>query len=341
MSGASLYTILSLDQKCTLEQIKQSYRKLSLIHHPDKGGNIEIYQKITGAYSILSDPDKRRVYDFELNTKNNIINPLQDIFNTIFPSGINFNDPSCNQQQIVIEPIHVTIDITLKQLYNKEELKVPVTKRVTCVKCNLSICSKCNGSGILRIQTGLLALNTKCLTCNGYKYILECKTCNNSGLITDSTYINVKCWPDNIENTDTTTGGNPLIPLTITVQDGHQLSRKLLFSQVSKRGNVIIRLNEISSDFIRKGFDIYYTATISLTDALCGFKLYIKFINDSIKINSPEGSVITPETVNELPNKGLVMLNKKRGSLFIKYKIIFPDNDFTDKYSELKKILKL
>jgi len=49
----TLYEILQVPSDCSIEQIKTGYRKLAMIHHPDKGGDRAIFEKITAAYSIL------------------------------------------------------------------------------------------------------------------------------------------------------------------------------------------------------------------------------------------------------------------------------------------------
>jgi len=57
------YEILEVQPDATPEEIKKSYRKLALMHHPDKGGNIERFKEISTAYNVLSDPHKRGIYD--------------------------------------------------------------------------------------------------------------------------------------------------------------------------------------------------------------------------------------------------------------------------------------
>lgn len=66
------YDILEIDRTAAVEDIKKSYKKLALIHHPDKHSNAsdnetkeqqEIFKKISVAYEVLSDPVKRRAYD--------------------------------------------------------------------------------------------------------------------------------------------------------------------------------------------------------------------------------------------------------------------------------------
>ena len=100
-SGKSetFYDILGLEEKCSHDEIKKAYRKLSFMHHPDKNGNsaesTEKFQKISEAFSVLSDHDERVKYDMNRNNPfANIgglgsgvrINPM-DIFN-MFMGGM-------------------------------------------------------------------------------------------------------------------------------------------------------------------------------------------------------------------------------------------------------------
>jgi DnaJ family protein B protein 4 len=60
---SSLYQKLSIPKSSTPEQVKKAYRKAALKHHPDKGGDEETFKEICGAYEVLSDPEKRELYD--------------------------------------------------------------------------------------------------------------------------------------------------------------------------------------------------------------------------------------------------------------------------------------
>jgi curved DNA-binding protein CbpA len=59
----NLYDELGLPTNCTFDEIKQKYRILAQIHHPDKGGDEEKFKRIKLAYEVLSDPVKREKYD--------------------------------------------------------------------------------------------------------------------------------------------------------------------------------------------------------------------------------------------------------------------------------------
>lgn len=59
----NLYHILNVQQDATRQEIKESYRKLVIQHHPDKGGNSNLFEIITSAYEILHNPESRKEYD--------------------------------------------------------------------------------------------------------------------------------------------------------------------------------------------------------------------------------------------------------------------------------------
>ena len=57
------YELLGVDKNATLDQIKKAFRKKAVKEHPDKGGDLKKWQEITAAYEVLSDRDKREMYD--------------------------------------------------------------------------------------------------------------------------------------------------------------------------------------------------------------------------------------------------------------------------------------
>jgi DnaJ-class molecular chaperone len=77
MSKKNYYEILEINDDATQEDIKKSYRKLSLLHHPDKNGNsidsINKIQDINEAYEILSNPEKKMMYDNNNNELNEML----------------------------------------------------------------------------------------------------------------------------------------------------------------------------------------------------------------------------------------------------------------------------
>jgi DnaJ homolog subfamily A member 2 len=57
------YELLGVEKGATFDQIKKAFRKKAVKEHPDKGGDLTKWQEITAAYDVLSDKDKREMYD--------------------------------------------------------------------------------------------------------------------------------------------------------------------------------------------------------------------------------------------------------------------------------------
>ena len=86
------YETLGVNKNSSQDEIKKAFRKLSLKHHPDRGGNNEKFQKINAAYEVLKDPTKRQQYDMGIDPDNlNQMGPevvnIFDILNQMGMSG--------------------------------------------------------------------------------------------------------------------------------------------------------------------------------------------------------------------------------------------------------------
>ena len=62
-SAKNLYSVLGVGKDAGEGELKKAYHRLALQHHPDKGGDPEKFKAIQEAHAVLSDPEKRRMYD--------------------------------------------------------------------------------------------------------------------------------------------------------------------------------------------------------------------------------------------------------------------------------------
>jgi len=117
------YNTLGVGKNATPDEIKKAYRKLASIHHPDKGGDTAMFQKIEEAYRILSDPQKRKEYDNPPNNFQNFNAPhgfgfsvngvdLNDIFNSVF--GQQAQRPHHTRNPV----FRTQINVTLRDAFN-------------------------------------------------------------------------------------------------------------------------------------------------------------------------------------------------------------------------------
>lgn len=75
----NFYEILGVSKQATLVEIKQAYRALALINHPDKGGDPEMMSLLTDAYDTLKDSDKRFKFDEDWQTYNLSLDEVESI----------------------------------------------------------------------------------------------------------------------------------------------------------------------------------------------------------------------------------------------------------------------
>lgn len=182
------YETLGVEKEASSEEIKKAYRKLSMTHHPDKGGDEDKFKQINEAYSVLSDFQKRQAYDNP--------NPF-DSFGNGFPFGFNpFGnvprrpDPNAPQNggAIIVEA-----EIPLKLYLFGGVFKAKFSYREACLTCNgkgfdkSSPCTNCHSSGyIQRVdkRPGFVSTSTiPCPICGGLgqKPENKCSDCNGSG----------------------------------------------------------------------------------------------------------------------------------------------------------------
>ena len=146
MSKRDYYDVLGIKKGASSDEIKKSYRKLAKEHHPDKGGNGEMFKEISEAYNNIGDENKRQEYDQMRN------NPFGgdpfDVFNSFF-----------NRRKPVVKgrDLNMNINVSVEDIFFSEHKKI----KYNCKECygysysyicehdrSKYHCKECKGSSI-------------------------------------------------------------------------------------------------------------------------------------------------------------------------------------------------
>jgi len=329
MNGGSkddtLYKELELDRNASSSDIKKSWKKLALKHHPDKGGDSEKFTKLQTAYEILSDPEKKQKYDqFGMDgvsdTSMNQTNH-SDIFDMFF--GGRSHHQSQRRRKAKDKVFY--LKVTLGDLYNGKKKKVAITRKK--IVGEPKACDACNGTGRIKQRMvfgpGMIQeIHQGCQYCSGlgksYKFENEKKevTVEIEPGMSNDTKIRFKSYGDDIPN----------------VENGD-----IVFCfDVQKHDN-----------FARKGNNLFVKLTITLSEALTGCCFDITHLdNRLISIKSHANSIIGLPKNGGIPlrcisNEGMPIIgqNGKKGKLIVAFIIEFPVSINPKKQEDLKTIL--
>jgi len=146
------YDILKVGEYTEKKEIVTSYRTLVLIHHPDKGGDLDAFDKITKAYKVLSNDKCRSIYDnYGAEQANRYLNGDFTELNGIVQQYVSVQ-PKGTDKRIVIY-------ITLEEFYHGA-LIYHIHERITW-------CDDCRGTGSASADNSTSLKKQKCTTCDG------------------------------------------------------------------------------------------------------------------------------------------------------------------------------
>ena len=118
------YKILSLDKSADANDIKKAYRRLAIKMHPDKGGAVEDFKKLSEAYEVLSDENKRSIYDrFGKSGLDNRSRGFPDE-NDDFAADIFSNFGGFGG--IFSMPLVYTVELDLEDMFKGRNLKITI-----------------------------------------------------------------------------------------------------------------------------------------------------------------------------------------------------------------------
>jgi DnaJ family protein A protein 2 len=361
------YQLLGIDKTANPEQIKKAYRTESLKNHPDKHpDNIEEatqkFQKIKKAYEVLSDPEKKEIYD---NYGEEGLTQHEqgggrgagpggmpnDIFNLFSQFGFGgmggMGRQQQQQQQQKGKNIKYDMEVSIEDMMNGLSKKFRIQRTAKCITCNSHgtksktqppVCKDCNGRKMRmqqrQIGPGMIQqMSAPCTTCSAKGFIIKdddkCGECQGTKFVNEKKEVKIEMNP----------GFN----------DGEVSVLKNMGNDeedVKEPGDLIfqfhLRSKSDGSKWQRANNDLLIEETITLEEALCGFTKEIKHPSSKTpKINIKSNKIINYHTYYNIKGLGFKShMGSQNGDLKIKFNIEFPKNLSEENKNKLRDIIK-
>ena len=301
---------------------------------------IRQFKEVTGAYEVLSDPEKKQIYDQygEEGLKEGGMggggggSPF-DIFEAMFggnpfgPGGGGGGRGGGRQRQRKGEDVVHGLKVSLEDLYSGVTKKLSLAKNVLCPKCDgkgsksgaSGHCGTCKGSGVRvvvrQIAPGMVQqMQTVCNECRGSGQVIsekdKCGQCHGQKVVQEKKVLEVHIEKGMVNNQKITFQGEAdEAPGTIP-------------------GDIIFVVQEKEhATFKRKGPDLFLEKSISLAEALCGFQMTVTHLDKRpLVISTNEGDVIKPNSFKAVYDEGMPTYQSpfQKGKLFVHFNVKFP-----------------
>ncbi len=355
MKNKDLYAILGISRNATQEEIKKAYRKRALEYHPDRNPDNpeaeEKFKEASEAYSILSDPQKRELYDrYGYDAlKNNggfggytdfssIFDDFGDIFGDIFGDFFGFGHSSRRRRRGPKkgEDLWIELNLEFEEAVLGVEKEVEIPRKEVCEVCNGSgvepghkkdVCPTCKGRGTIKVSQGFFSITQTCPTCNGYGEINRhpCKKCNGKGYVYKNKKLKVKI-PAGVD-----TGTK------IRIEGEGEAS-----VTGGKRGDLYISINVSPHKFFRReGDDIYIDVNISFSQAALGTIVSLPTVDGkSFDFKLPAGT--QSGTTFKIKGKGVKSLRGYgTGNMIVKVNVVTPTKLSEEEKEIFRKLAKI
>ncbi|MCI1984033.1 MAG: molecular chaperone DnaJ [Bifidobacteriaceae bacterium] len=338
---ADYYETLGVSRQASEDEIKKAYRKLSRKYHPDIAGPEfeDKFKEVNSAYEVLSDPDKRRMYDQGVDPNApgggagagfggaSGFGDFSDVFSSFFgggTSGFGGAQGPIPRSQPGRDSL-AGLNISLKDAVFGSVENVDITTYSLCPDCSGSgakngekpvTCPVCNGQGYrqqaVRTLLGQMMTSQPCERCEGHGTIIEhpCETCFGHGRVRTKRQVGVK------------------IPAGIQTDTRIRLSSQ---GEVGEgggaAGDLYIDVSvKADKQFSRQGDDLHCWISIPMTWAALGHEITIQTFDGDRTLTIPDGS--QPEDTVALKNLGVTHLHGSgdRGDLVAHLQVEIPRN---------------
>lgn len=363
MAKRDYYEVLGVEKSADDATIKKAYRKLAMQFHPDKNPDNkeaeEKFKEASEAYEILSDKDKRQLYDqyghagienqfgaggfsWENFTHRGDLNDIfgdsfGGIFESIFGGGFGGRSQRSSNRG---EDLQIELSLSLKEIAVGVEKTIKIGTKESCDKCGGSgssdgaseTCSQCRGTGQVRqirqSLFGQMQTVSECPSCRGEGKIIKnkCTQCYGEGRKGKAKEINVK--------------------VPAGVEEGQYIRLRgqgNVGPRGGTRGDILVLIHEKQDDvFERDGNNIVLEFPISVSQAVLGDEIIVPTLTGSVKMKVPSGT--QSGRLFRLKGQGIQGLNSySRGDQIVRAIVVTPtklNKEETELYTRLKEFDK-
>ncbi|KAJ3415934.1 hypothetical protein HDV05_003775 [Chytridiales sp. JEL 0842] len=347
-----LYDLLEVSPNASESELKKAYRKLALKYHPDKNPDAgDKFKDISRAYEILSDSQKREIYDrygedgLSENGGGGPGMSPSDLFSHLFGGGGDFFGGGGGRRSGPRKGKDMAhaLKVSLEDLYKGKVSKLALQKQVLCKSCEgrggkqgaTKTCSSCQGRGvkITMRQMGpmIQQMQSTCNDCKGEGEVInpkdQCKDCKGKKV------------------------ANERKILEVFIDKGMAEGQKVTFPGEADQapgiepGDIVIVIEQKPHPvFKRKGDDLFIEQDIDLLTALSGGRTTIKHLDERVLVvNIVPGEVIKPGEIKSIVGEGMPGYKRPydKGNLYVKFNVIFPPPNWVPqgRLKELEEIL--
>jgi len=295
------YEVLGVARTASVDEIKSAYRKSALKWHPDRNPQnkqeAEVkFRECTEAYSVLSDTQKRQVYDTYghaglsgvagADFNSTIFQDFHDIFGDFFGFEDLFSGRRRGRSRMQRgADLRYDMTLTFEEAAAGASTKIKLARQEYCEICNgtgakagtgVVACQTCAGRGQLAYQQGFFTITRTCPACQGAGQIVRerCPDCRGRGRLERERTIELRVPPGVDTGTRLRVAGEG--------EPG---------PNGGPAGDLYVVLEVKEHPFFeRRGADLYCTIPVSVVQAALGTELQVPGLNGEEKLKIPEGT---------------------------------------------------
>ena len=340
------YALLGVGRDATEVDVKKAFRNLARKLHPDVSDEPdaeERFKEVVEAYEVLSDPEKRQVYDRygEEGLRGSGFPPggfdfgnISDLFSAFFGDDLLGGARQRRPQRGA--DIGAEVEIELADAASGLSREVPYDVAAPCTTCSGSgakpgtapvTCTTCRGQGrvqqVTRSPLGEFVRTGACPACNGAGTRIEqpCETCRGDGRVVQQRILKVD------------------IPAGI--HDGQRIrisGERHAAPGGGQKGDVYVRVHVLPDErFARDGNDIFSTVELTMTQAALGTSVTVPTLDGDMEIAFEPGT--QPGSIRVLDGKGMpVLQGRGRGDHRILVNVVVPRRLSDDQRRRLEEL---